>query len=181
MSGENKSKATLSLKISPVTLVLEIRDKFKCCGELLIHFLLCLLVTNILLSSHHPPPAPPLLSKVRPSHISLRFLWRSTSSPVSPDEEERSGVEWMLQMFKPRSWSFVRTGAQPWSSCVGVRWLRIRCCTESRSVRRSHWTWRREMLLTGMGWMGRRHQAGTIPALQSPPRPVQTTLGDPAW
>lgn len=53
-----------------MTLVLKIRDKFKCCGELLIHFLLCLLITNILLSaSSHLPPSL-LLSNVRPSHIS---------------------------------------------------------------------------------------------------------------
>ena len=140
-----------------MTLVLKIRDKFKCCGELLIHFLLCLLVTNILLFSHHPPPpsplpSPPLLSKVRPSQISLRFLWRSTSSPVSPDEEERG--EWMLQMLEPRSWSFVRTllpNPGPHVLVVVVVGCEYEMLhTEQVGPRSTHWTSTIEMLVSGM-------------------------------
>ena len=154
-----------------MTLVLEIRDRFKCYGELLIHFLLCLLVTNILLFSHHPPPCPPLLSKVRPSHISLRFLWRSTSSPVSPDEEERSGASGCCKCSsREQSRSFVRPAAQPWSSCVVLLVANLRWST----VHTEH---QAEILLLRIMNGQETGRSGTSPALQQD----QSRRGDSYW
>ena len=127
----------MTLKNSNSDSLLEIREKFKCYGELLIHFLLCLLVTNILLFSHHPPPpSPPLLSKVRPSHISVPGSFEGQPALLCL-QMRRSGVSGIVDVANVPANKQVLCPQSCPALVLMCPWMlvaNLRCCSESRSA-----------------------------------------------